>query len=185
MKHINKKYLYIGIGVAVLIILIILSLFLIFHKKVLSYKTFTASDGSFQIMLPNNITYQNNIKENQQFIMDLYSEKDDLFLYATKIQKSHEVDLSQIVEDDKKLHLATKKNIREDSGIVSSMLQNYPVKEYHFVYNDTSYGKDFYSNIIWIETNTNLYILNFEVANENMEKYQGIFLNIKNSFVEL
>lgn len=57
--------------------------------------------------------------------------------------------------------------------------------EYSLVYYDSNYKKDFYCYVVWIETSNNIYILNFEVKNENSEKYKYIFRDIKNSFKEL
>lgn len=186
MKNIEKKYVYIGIGVAVFVaVIVIVSLLFAFNKKEITYTQLTASDGSFQVNFPSNIPYQTNQKENNEFVIDLYSNQDEMFFYATKISKSRQIDLSQIVADDKENYLKEKQNIREDSGIVPFTIGNYQSYEYQFIYSDASYGKDFYSNVVWIETDTNLYVLNFEVVNENVEKYQDIFLNIKNSFVEL
>lgn len=184
MGNTKKKYIYIAIA-ALITILILVTLFFIFQNKKVTYHTITASDGSFQISFPSNIPYQANQKENNEFVIDLYSTKDEMFFYATKIAKSREINLSQIVNDDKENYLKEKQNIRDDSGVVSSEIQNYTVYEYHFVYNDASYGKDFYSHVIWIETESNLYVLNFEIVNENKEKFLEIFEMIKGSFVEL
>lgn len=185
MENKNRKYIYIGISIAIVAIVILLVCFFLFQNKQIKYVPLTASDGSFEVKFPSTVSYQSNAKENNEFVIDLYSNQDEMFFYATHISKSRQVDFHQIVTDDKENYLKDKENIREDSGIVSFELSNYKAYEYHFVYYDTSYGKDFYSNVIWIETEKNIYVLNFEVVNDNIEKYQNIFLNIKNSFVEL
>lgn len=186
MENPKKKYIYISIVVAIAIFIIIFSsLFFIFQNKEVTYGTITASDGSFQVSFPSNIPYQSNQKEDNEFVIDLYSNKEEMFFYATKISKSREIDLYQIVVDDKENYLKEKENIRDDSGVIPFTIGDYKSYEYKFVYYDSAYGKDFYSNVVWIETDTTLYVLNFEVVNENIEKYQDIFLNIKNSFIEL
>lgn len=184
MENLKKKYIYIGLGILAIVITISLCLFFFCNSKV-EYITLTSSDNSFSVNFPSNINYQINQTENNDFVIDLYSNKDEMFFYATKIEKSREIDLYQIVVDDKQNYFKDKQNIRDDSGINSFTLKDYKAYEYEFVYTDASYGKDFYSNVVWIETAKNLYILNFEVANDNYEKYQDIFLNIKSSFVEL
>ncbi|MBO5479154.1 MAG: hypothetical protein J6A04_05615 [Clostridia bacterium] len=187
MENTKKKYIYISIGIAVaiLVILVFSCIFFVFQNKNVTYSTITASDGSFEINFPSNIRYQINQSQNNDFAIDLYSNQDEMFFYATKISKSREIDLYQIVVDDKENYLKEKQNIQDDSGIIPFTIGNYKSYEYKFVHSDSSYGKDFYSNVVWIETDTNLYVLNFEVVTDNMEKYQDIFLNIKNSFVEL
>ena len=69
-------------------------------------------------------------------------------------------------------------------GINEISINNNKAYEYSLVYSDKNYGKDFYCNVVWIETTNNIYILNFEVVNDNIDKYKDIFNNIKNSFVE-
>ena len=184
MEFFKNKYFYIGLGIVATIIIIGICLFFFFNSKV-EYITLTASDNSFNIDFPSNVPYQINQAENNSFVIDLYSNKDEMFFYATRIEKSREINLQQIIEDDKKAYLKDKQNIQNDSGIIPFTISNYKSYEYNFIYSDTSYGKDFYSNVVWIETDKNLYILNFEVVNDMKEKYLDIFLNIKNSFVEL
>lgn len=184
MENLKKKYFYIGLGIVAVVIIICICLYFVFRNEI-KYTTLTASDNSFSINFPSNISYQINRADNNEFVIDLYSNKDDMFFYATKIEKSREIDLYQIVVDDKENYLKDKPNIQDDSGVVPFTIGNYKSYEYKFVYNDGSYGKDFYSNVVWIETEKNLYVLNFEAVNEMKEKYQDIFLNIKNSFMEL
>jgi hypothetical protein len=105
-----------------------------------------------------------------------------MFFYATKIAKLRQVDFYQVVIDDKENYLQDKQNIYDDSGIVSSDIPNYTSYEYSFIYSDTSYGKDFYSYVVWIETDNNLYVLNFEVVKENMDLFKDIFSRNKKFF---
>lgn len=185
MEHSKRNYIIIGIIATILIIVIISAIFLIFQNRKVTYQTLIASDGSFQVDFPKHISYQSNQKENNEFVIDLYSTKEELFFYATKIAKSREIDFYQIVNDDKENYLKEKQNIREDSGVVSTTIQNDKAYEYHFIYTDDSYGKDFYCHVVWIETDINLYVLNFEVVDKNKDKFQDVFAKIKNSFIEL
>ncbi len=70
-------------------------------------------------------------------------------------------------------------------GIVEININNNKAFEYSVIYYDKEYGKDFFCNVVWIETATNIYIINFEVVNDNADEYKDIFNNIKYSFVEL
>jgi hypothetical protein len=186
MEKLNIKKVCIGISILVIIILaIIICIFYYSSKKEITYSPITASDESCQITFPSNISYKINQKDNNEFIIDLYSTNDEMFFYATKISKLHDIDFYQIVNDDKENYLKNKENIYDDSGIVSSNIPNYTSYEYSFIYSDTSYGKDFYSYVVWIETDNNLYVLNFEVIRDNMDAFKDVFYKIKNSFVEL
>lgn len=180
----NKKFIYIGL---VVIIFIIVMAFCIFHftsKNNISKNTvLTATDNSFTIEIPGSISY--GLGNDNNFVIDIFSKKDEMFIYCSRISKERMVDFYQIVQDDKERYMSEKQNIRDDSGIVQTKVHDYTAYEYSFVYYDSTYGKDFYNNILWIETEKNLYVLNFEVVNDNVEKYKDIFLNIKNSFIEL
>lgn len=185
MKSFNKTYIYIGSAILALIIIISCVLILAFKPTSITYTTLIATDGSFCVDFPTNISYVTNNQENNEFVIDLYSSEEEMFFYATKISKIREIDFASVVHKDKENYLKDKENIQEDSGIVPFSLPNHTAYEYHFVYNDSSYGKDFYCNVLWVETEHNLYILNLEVVNENKEKFEEIFERIKSSFVEL
>lgn len=182
----NKKKILIAVAILVLIILIIISRFFTFsHEETIKYTTLKSSDEKFSIDMPSSISYKVNTKQNNDFTIDLYSTEDEMFLYATTIEKSRELDLYEVAKDDKSNYLKDKENIRDDSGIYESTINDYKAFEYNLVYFDTSYGKDFYCHVVWIETSNYIYILNFEVVNDNSNEYKDIFTNIKNSFVEL
>lgn len=70
-------------------------------------------------------------------------------------------------------------------GIIETKVAGNKAFEYSLVYYDPTYKKDFYCHVVWIETSNNIYVFNFEVKNENAEKYKNIFSDIKNSFKEL
>jgi hypothetical protein len=186
MEKLNFKKVWIGIGIFIVVIIIVIGCIFYFSRNTeVTYNTLTASDSSFQISFPSNISYRTNQAENNNFVIDLYSTKDEMFFYATKIEKLHDIDFYQVVEGDKENYLEDKENISEDSGIVSSDIPNCTSYEYSFIYSDTSYGKDFYSYVVWIETDSNLYVLNFEVITDNMDTFKDVFSQIKNSFIEL
>ncbi len=184
MEYLKKKTVFISLGVS-LVVIVVCIFTLIFRPKKLTYTTLIANDGSFHVEFPTNLSYVTNSQENSAFIMDLSVEEEGLFFYATKISKIREIDFASVVQKDKETYLKDKENIHDDSGILPFSLENNPAYEYHFVYTDTSYGKEFYCNVLWVETKNNFYILNLEVVTENQEKFQDIFHHIKTSFVEL
>jgi len=182
----NKKKVFITIAIFILIIATIVGIIMYnSYEKAPQNVTIKSTDGKFSISIPKNINYRINSDTNNQFSIDLYSTEDEMFLYASSIEKLRELDLYEVAKDDKDNYLSNKENIRDDSGIQNISINNYKACEYSFVYYDSSYGKDFYCNTVWIETSNYIYILNFEVVNDNVNKYKNIFANIKNSFVEL
>lgn len=182
----NKKYIFIGVGIASIIVIIIaITLILMLNKTKVTYTTLKSTDNKFSIELPSNIEYKVNSENNNNFTMDLYSVKDEMYMYASSISKNRELDLLEIVQNDKLSYVSDKENIMDDTGINEITIKDYKAYEYSIQYYDKEYGKDFYSNIVWIETSTDIYILNFEVVSINTDKYKDIFSNIKNSFVQL
>ena len=142
-----------------------------------------SDDGKFQINIPEDMAIEFNNDEN--YSLDLFCEEDNMYLYSTTIYKTREVDLLDYVNDDKEYVISSKENSRDISEITSMQIQDYTSYTYNFTYTDSEFGKDFYTQIIWIETSENIYILNFEVVTENKEAYLQIFNDIANSFVEL
>lgn len=69
--------------------------------------------------------------------------------------------------------------------LLGTKVNDFNAYEYSLVYYDANYAKDFYCHVVWIETSNNIYVFNFEVKNENADKYKDIFINIQNSFIEL
>lgn len=119
-ENYNKKYMYIGIGIAILLVIIAIIVTYFILKNTSTMVTLTATDNSFSIQIPNNISYQLNNQENNDFVIDLYSKQDEMFFYASRISKERMVDFYEIVKGDKENYLKDKQNIREDSGIIKT-----------------------------------------------------------------
>ena len=180
----NKKYILIG-AISTVVVIIIACIIFFASTCTEEYKTLESSDKKFKIDIPTDMHYTINSKENNDFTIDLYSKQDEMYMYATTISKMRELDLYEVATDDKTEYFKDKENIRDDSGIIQTTINNYNACEYSLVYYDKEYGKDFYCNVVWIETENDIYVFNFEVVNDNANKYKDIFINIKNSFTEL
>lgn len=186
-NNINYKKIVLVVIIVVAIISLCFSVFLINRNKknTEEYTTLTSTDSKFSIQMPNSIKYKINSAPNNDFTIDLYSDVDEMFMYATTIEKKRELDLYEVVNDDKTSYFKDKENIRDDTGITETKINGFKAYEYSLVYYDAKYTKDFYCHVVWIETPDNIYVLNFEVKNENADKYKDIFTNIQNSFQEL
>ena len=183
IQFINKKHLLIALVTLIIIILIIVFFIKKPYKKNsenTSYSIVTSTDKKVSLSIPNTVSYKINDDENNDYILDLSSQEDDMYVYVSSIKKLHEIDFSSIVNDDRQSYMQNKQNIREDSGIYEGTINNTKSLEYHFVYFDENLSKDFYCNVVWIETSDNIYVFNFEVANDNMNMYGDIFSNMKN-----
>ena len=147
------------------------------------YVIVESDDEEFQINIPENIEIE--FYNNENYSLDLFSENDNFYLYASTIYKTREVDLLDYVKDDREYVLNSKQNTKSPTDIISLSVQDYVSYTYSFTYTDLDFCKDFYTQVVWIETSENIYILNFEVATENEEKYIQIINNIIDSFIEL
>lgn len=149
------------------------------------YHRLKASDDSYSIEIPENLEYRINSEDNSKFTLDLYSVKDEMYLYGSSVKKTREVDLLDVAMNDKVSYLGDKENIRDDSGMNEITISGYKACYYTLTYYDKEYQKDFYTNVVWIETDSKLYLLNFEVISENKDSYVPVFEHMMNSFCEL
>lgn len=179
----KKNFIMILIGILLVIVIGIIVYFS--FKQPVTYNILKSSDEKFSIDIPSNIEYKINPNEDNEFTINIYSVKDEMYIYASSLQKTRDLDLLDIVTDDKTSYVSSKENMHDESNINLINIKDYKAYDYNFRYFDSSYGKDFYSNVVWIETPNNLYVLNFEVISDNSDKYIDIFTTIKNSFVEL
>ncbi len=92
-----------------------------------------------------------------------------------------DVHLYDFVLDDKKSFIDNPEHIINSSEISPITISNYSGFEYEIEYFDSEYNDNFYSNVIWIETLDNIYVLNLEVLAKNKDDIKPIFINIKNS----
>lgn len=114
---INNKKLHIIIAIIAVTIILLVAIFYFINQnnKKNHYTTLTSSDQKFSIELPNNIKYRQNLSPNNDFTIDLYSEDDEMFMYATTISKTREFDLYEVANDDKTAYFKDKENLRDDS----------------------------------------------------------------------
>lgn len=182
----NKKMLLLIL--VCIVVLVVASLCFVFFyahtPKVDSSTSFLKSfDETIGITLPNRLGLISN-RNTGEFLLDLYAEKHQLYLYCTSIKKVRAMDLYSAVLEDKTKYLSDKTNIRENSEI-TKLEHAYPCYEYSFKYLDTACNEDFYCNVIWYETSDSFYILNFEVPSSTCEEFKAIFDEMKQSFVKI
>ncbi len=149
----SKKIILIAI--LVIVVMVACAICLVkkqYVEKENTYTTITSQDNKFTIDLPNTINYQINTNPNNDFTIDLYSEKDNMFMYATSIEKKREINLYEVATDDKISYFKDKENIREDTGLKETEVNGNKAYEYSLIYYDKEYNKDFFCHVIWIET---------------------------------
>lgn len=116
--HNKKTYIIIISIIAIIIFLICIFCFANKKSKESNYTTLISTDQKFSIELPNSIKYRQNSSPNNDFTIDLYAENDEMFMYATTIAKTRELDLYEVTNNDKISYFRDKENLRDDSRYI-------------------------------------------------------------------
>ncbi len=175
----NKKILLI-LCILIFIILLILGYF--FYNKYFCYTEITSIDNDFKISVPNRVKFKVKEPSQENYFLDFYSVKDEMFFYSNSINKQSEINLKEIVNNEKNSVSLNLQNVNMLSDICEFTINNYKACKYSYTYTDTSYGNDLFAEVVWIEANSEIYVLDLEVITKNMEKYKEIFETIINSF---
>ena len=169
-----------------IIIVLALTVLLGYHiyDNYFCYTEVSSVDNSFTLTIPNKVKFKIKNSNEENYLLDLYYVKDEMFLYSSVIDKKSEIDLKEVVETEKNNLASTLNNVNSISDTSEITINNYKSFKYSYIYSDSEYGKDLYSEVIWIETDTKIYILDLEVITKNMNKYKSIFEEIEMSFNE-
>ena len=155
-----------------------------FYNTYFCYTDVVAVDNSFKVTVPNRVKYKVKEVSDENYTLDFYSVKDEMFFYSNVIDKQSEIDLNEVVSTEKNNLCSNLEDVKIVSDVTESNINNYKACKYSYTYTDSSYGNNLYAEVVWIETDSKIYILDLEVITKNMEKYKTIFEEIENSFVE-
>ena len=151
------------------------------NQKKSGFITINSRDNKYSLDLPTKFNYTIG-NSSDSLSLDLYDSKNELYVYCNTIEKSREIDLVEIINEDKTSYFASKQNSAEIDMVHEIKLDNYSGYEYSMTYFDNEYGKDFYCNVVWIQTEKYIFTLNFEIPKEKLEHFKPVFDEIKNSF---
>lgn len=175
----KKIAIIIGVVIAVIITLISCLTYCYYKPQVIS-----AIDQSFQITIPGNVKFKLRQITDDQYKLDLYSVKDEMFLTTTAVEKKQEIDLKEAVNQER-VSLAQLRNEAKDISEVKEVnIKDYVAYQYNYKYYDKDFGSDIYCQVVWISTAKAICILDLEVACKNQKKYEPVFDKIMYSFEE-
>lgn len=178
----NTKKIFIFIIVLLLILgLIIAGVFIYNNTK---STTLSSADNSFKITIPGSVKFKQQIQDNTDYSLDIYSVKDEMFFNSTVVTKQKEINLLDAINKEKADVPNIRSNVRNATNTTEVKIKDATAYQYSYVYYDEVYKKDLYVQIVWIETSSNIYVLDFEVITQNQEKYIPIFDKIISSFEE-
>jgi len=171
--------------IVIIIILILLGFGIYSLYKYLTPVTVTSSNNEFTIQIPGKVDFKEAASGSSEYVLDLYSLKDQMMLYSTIIDNvDNNISLEEAITSEKDNVSNARENARDISDIIKMDVPNCEAYKYTFTYYDSSLETDLHSNVVWIKTDKHIYILDFEVILENKDKYEPIFDQITTSFKE-
>ena len=171
--------------IVIILILILLGFGIYSLYKYLTPVTVTSSNNEFNIQIPGKVDFKEAASGSSEYVLDLYSLKDQMMLYSTIIDNvDNNISLEEAITSEKDNVSNARENARDISDGIKIDVPNCEAYKYTFTYYDSSLETDLYSNVVWIQTEKNTYILDFEVILENKDKYTTIFDDIATSFKE-
>ena len=171
--------------IVVILILILLGFGIYSLYKYLTPVTVTSSNNEFSIQIPGKVDFKEAASGSSEYVLDLYSLKDQMMLYSTIIDNvDNNISLEEAITSEKDNVSNARENARDISDVIKMDVPNCEAYKYTFTYYDSSLETDLHSNVVWIKTDKHIYILDFEVILENKDKYTTIFDDIATSFKE-
>lgn len=171
--------------IVIILILILLGFGIYSLYKYLTPVTVTSSNNEFSIQIPGKVDFKEAASGSSEYVLDLYSLKDQMMLYSTIIDNvDNNISLEEAITSEKDNVSNARENARDISDVIKMDVPNCEAYKYTFTYYDSSLETDLHSNVVWIKTDKHIYILDFEVILENKDKYEPIFDQITASFKE-
>lgn len=171
--------------IVIILILILLGFGIYSLYKYLTPVTVTSSNNEFSIQIPGKVGFKEAASGSSEYVLDLYSLKDQMMLYSTIIDNvDNNISLEEAITSEKDNVSNARENSRDISDVIKMDVPNCEAYKYTFTYYDSSLETDLHSNVVWIKTDKHIYILDFEVILENKDKYEPIFDQITTSFKE-
>jgi hypothetical protein len=171
--------------IVIILILILLGFGIYSLYKYLTPVTVTSSNNEFSIQIPGKVDFKEAASGSSEYVLDLYSLKDQMMLYSTIIDNvDNNISLEEAITSEKDNVSNARENSRDISDVIKMDVPNCEAYKYTFTYYDSSLETDLHSNVVWIKTDKHIYILDFEVILENKDKYEPIFDQITTSFKE-
>ena len=171
--------------IVIILILILLGFGIYSLYKYLTPVTVTSSNNEFSVQIPGKVDFKEAASGSSEYVLDLYSLKDQMMLYSTIIDNvDNNISLEEAITSENANVSNARENARDISDVIKMDVPNCEAYKYTFTYYDSSLETDLHSNVVWIKTDKHIYILDFEVILENKDKYEPIFDQITTSFKE-
>lgn len=151
----------------------------IFSKN--SKQVISDSSNTINLTLPENTTYKVVLDEN--YLLKLENETNIISISKNEVSSFMNEDLYSLISLDKDSFIQNFDNIKTQSDIRESTVNNYQSYNYSFSFieNDTEY----LVQIFWIKTDTSLYTIDLRLPYELINQESQEFIDILYSFAEI
>jgi uncharacterized protein YpmB len=187
-RTLNKKK--IAIFIIIIIIILLLILFIIehcnesfekFEESSVSSVTFIDKNNELSIELSKKYNLSlANIQESNH-VLDL-SSPDELYISISKEDLISNRSLADVVEADKKVFTENFSNISNISDISEVTTNNMQSCTYNFNYINSESNKTYYLQTLWIQTESNYYIIDVSYIQNDSQDYNNLFNDIVSNF---
>lgn len=176
------KKVLISIAIILVIAILVFAGFKIY--KYVTPVTVTSNNNEFSLQIPGKVDFKEAASGSSEYVLDLYSVKDQMMLYSTILDTNIDMDLKTAITAEKDNISNSRENAKVATDVTQMNIPNCEAYKYAFTYHDPNFESDLYSTVVWIKTDKHIYILDFEVISDKQNKYIPIFDDIANSFVE-
>ncbi len=179
---INKKKIIISTIIVLALLFIFISIFSTYNKsEIIEYTVLKSNDEKIELTVPDNIGFEPFNASDTNFSLNIYSKKNNFFIYSNTIEKQREVDFLNIIRDYRNSFINSHENVANASDVIQININKYSSYEYFIDYYDSEFGDTFYINSIWFETDENIFIINFEIPAKDYEILKPVIDNIKST----
>lgn len=148
--------------IVIILILILLGFGIYSVYKYLTPVTVTSSNNEFSVQIPGKVDFKEAASGSSEYVLDLYSLKDQMMLYSTIIDNvDNNISLEEAITSEKDNVSNARENARDISDVIKIDVPNCEAYKYTFTYYDSSLETDLHSNVVWIKTDKHIYILDF------------------------
>ena len=139
--------------IVIILILILLGFGIYSLYKYLTPVTVTSSNNEFSIQIPGKVDFKEAASGSSEYVLDLYSLKDQMMLYSTIIDNvDNNISLEEAITSEKDNVSNARENARDISDVIKMDVPNCEAYKYTFTYYDSSLETDLYSNVCLLYT---------------------------------
>ena len=121
--------------IVIILILILLGFGIYSLYKYLTPVTVTSSNNEFSIQIPGKVDFKEAASGSSEYVLDLYSLKDQMMLYSTIIDNvDNNISLEEAITSEKDNVSNARENARDISDVIKMDVPNCEAYKYTFLW---------------------------------------------------